>query len=73
MIEAWRAKTACLFGLLTVASIASAAIAAPAEAAIPVSERQVLIDLYDTANGVGWTQQTNWRNGTNTDFNGPGT
>jgi Leucine-rich repeat (LRR) protein len=31
-----------------------------ASAAIPVSEREALIELYQTTNGPGWTEKTNW-------------
>jgi alpha-tubulin suppressor-like RCC1 family protein/Leucine-rich repeat (LRR) protein len=29
-------------------------------AAIPAAERQALIDLYNSTNGAGWTNKTNW-------------
>jgi Leucine rich repeat N-terminal domain/Leucine Rich Repeat len=36
------------------------AVAVPARAAIPLSERDALIDLFDSTNGPGWTVNTNW-------------
>ena len=72
----WLAATAggvatrCLLAVLLLLAVT---VAATTEAAIPASERQALIDLYNATNGAGWTQRTNWRNGTNTDFNDPGT
>lgn len=33
---------------------------APAFGAIPTSERNALIDLYNSTNGAGWTTRTNW-------------
>ena len=32
----------------------------PAAAAIPSSERAVLVDLYNQTNGAGWTKNTGW-------------
>jgi hypothetical protein len=49
------------------------AVAGEAIAAIPVSERGALIALYNSTNGAGWTQRTNWRNAADTDFSPPGT
>ena len=43
-----------------------------AQADIPASQRQVLIDLYNSTNGAGWSQRTNWRNTGDTDFNSVG-
>lgn len=37
-----------------------AAAASPAQGAIPASERQALIDLYDSTNGAGWVYNGNW-------------
>jgi len=31
-----------------------------AQAVIPASERQVLIDLYNSTNGANWTNNTGW-------------
>jgi len=42
-----------------------------AQAAIPSSERQVLIDLYNSTNGDGWTDNTGWK--TAGAFSAPGT
>ena len=42
-------------------------------AAIPTSERQALIDLYNGTAGSGWSWRTNWRNAGDTDFNAVGT
>ncbi|MBL0165436.1 MAG: hypothetical protein IPP82_17785 [Xanthomonadales bacterium] len=42
--------------LLTLVGLASA----PAQAAIPPSERQVLIDLYTSTNGASWDNATGW-------------
>src|SRR5689334_11732498 len=43
---------AALLGISTVAS-----------ATIPGTERQALIDLYNSSNGDTWTANTNWCNG----------
>jgi Leucine-rich repeat (LRR) protein len=41
---------------------------------IPSTERQALIDLYNSTNGDSWTNNTNWRKpGDPTQFNDPGT
>ncbi|MCD4748528.1 MAG: hypothetical protein K8R59_04065 [Thermoanaerobaculales bacterium] len=48
-------------------------IPSPAHAAIPAAEREALIALYNSTNGAGWTDRTNWRNAADTDFNDPGT
>jgi Leucine-rich repeat (LRR) protein len=40
---------------------------------IPTAERDALIALYNSTNGAGWSDRTNWRNGGDTDFNAPGT
>ena len=34
--------------------------ASTAQAAIPASERAVLLDLYASTNGASWTKKTNW-------------
>ncbi|MBW3563813.1 MAG: hypothetical protein KY459_03720 [Acidobacteria bacterium] len=39
----------------------SCAIASPAVAAIPSSERQALLALYDSTDGEIWIDDTNWR------------
>ena len=38
-----------------------------ADAAIPVGEREVLIDLYNSTNGAGWTRNANWLGGEGTE------
>ena len=43
----------------------------PAQAAIPASERQALIDLYNSTHGDGWTTNTGWKTGGS--FSAPGT
>jgi Leucine-rich repeat (LRR) protein len=48
-------------------------VAGEAAAAIPASERAALIALYDSTNGAGWKDRSNWRNATDTDFAPPGT
>ncbi len=47
--------------------------AATARAAVPAGERAALIALYDATNGAGWSDQSNWRNAGDTDFNVAGT
>jgi Leucine-rich repeat (LRR) protein len=42
-------------------------------AAIPATERAALIALYNSTNGAGWLNRTNWRNAADTDFNAAGT
>jgi IPTL-CTERM motif len=42
-------------------------------AAIPATERAVLIALYNSTNGAGWSNRTHWRNAADTDFNAAGT
>ena len=42
-------------------------------AAIPTTERDALIALYNATNGAGWINRPNWRNAGDTDFNDPGT
>ncbi len=46
-------------GLLT-ALLMGLAVALPAQAAIPQSERDVLIALYDSTNGDSWTDNSGW-------------
>ncbi len=41
--------------------------AAPIGAAIPASERQALIDLYNATNGASWTIHTNWNGAVGTE------
>ena len=48
-----------------------AALALPAQAAIPAAERAVLIDLYNRTNGDGWLHNTGWKTGGN--FSAAGT
>jgi len=40
---------------------------------VSLPERDALIALYNSTNGSGWAGRTNWRNGSDTDFNDPGT
>ena len=49
-----RCAALALCALIGFASIA------PAQAAIPASERQVLIDLYNSTDGANWTNSTGW-------------
>jgi hypothetical protein len=44
-----------------------------AAAAIPASERDALIALYNATNGAGWTVRTSRRDAAGKDFNSPGT
>lgn len=39
----------------------------PAVAAIPPTERQVLLNLYSSTNGAGWTTRTNWNGAAGTE------
>ena len=41
--------------------------ASVAEAAIPLAERQALIDIYNGTNGAGWTTSTNWNGAAGTE------
>lgn len=41
-------------------SICAMWLAVDASAAIPLAERDALIDLYNSTNGPGWTNKTNW-------------
>ena len=43
------------------------------QADVPASQRQALIDLYNSTNGSNWYDAENWRNGDDTDFNDIGT
>jgi len=45
----------------------------PLQGAIPSTERQALVALYNSTGGASWTTRTNWRNGSDTDFNTVGT
>ena len=38
-----------------------------ANATIPTSERQALLDLYTSTNGSGWTTSTNWNGAVGTE------
>ena len=49
------------------------ALAGDARAAIPATERAALIALYDSTNGAGWGDRSNWRNADDTDFAPVGT
>jgi hypothetical protein len=53
------------------AGLALAAFGLPAAAAIPLAERQVLIDLYNSTSGDGWVRSGGWK--TACDFSAPGT
>lgn len=53
------------------AALAIATCGLSALAAIPLSERQVLIDLYNGTGGDSWTRPNNWKTGGN--FSAPGT
>jgi hypothetical protein len=46
--------------LVAVALLFAAACAAPAHAAIPAGERQVLINLYNSTHGGAWNNNANW-------------
>lgn len=59
-------KTGTAFvGLMFVSGLAAGAI--------PQTERDALIALYNATDGANWTNRTNWRNVGDTDFNDPGT
>ncbi len=53
--------------LLAVLLLLALTVAATTEAAIPGSERQALIDLYNATNGAGWTNHTNWNGAVGTE------
>ncbi|WP_238945207.1 IPTL-CTERM sorting domain-containing protein [Allofranklinella schreckenbergeri] len=65
-LRRWR--RASLRGLALALGAASAA-----QAAIPQTERDALIALYNSTNGAHWKYRNNWRNSGDTDFNAPGT
>ena len=44
-----------------------------ADATIPTSERDALIDFYNSTTGADWTHRENWRNVGDTDFEAVGT
>ena len=46
--------------LLALVGLAFAAAAQTASAAIPSSERQVLVNIYTSTNGANWTPNTGW-------------
>jgi hypothetical protein len=50
-----------------VASILLALHATAGEAAIPASERQVLLNIYTSTNGANWTNKTNWNGAVGTE------
>ena len=54
-------------GASIVVSILLASYATAAAAAIPVSERTVLLNLYTSTNGSGWTTKTNWNGAAGTE------
>lgn len=62
----WRGRVAA-----ALAGLAVAAFGLPAAAAIPLAERQVLIDLYNSTSGDGWFRNNGWK--TAGDFSAPGT
>ena len=45
---------------LALVGLAFAAVAQTASAAIPASERQVLVNIYTSTNGATWATSTNW-------------
>jgi hypothetical protein len=51
-----RGAAALPFGFVAAALVASS----PAQADIPAAERQVLVDLYNSAGGASWSNKTNW-------------
>ncbi len=59
-VHAWRFDRWLLFASNTLAWLAGLALALPAHAAIPASERQVLLDLYTSTNGQEWTINRRW-------------
>jgi hypothetical protein len=56
--------TAKHFGVRAVLLVATVLFAGTAQAAIPQSEREALIAIYDSANGNDWGSNTNWCVGT---------
>ena len=52
--QSWRSSALGLFGLLV------ASVTLPAYAGIYTAERNVLINLYSSTNGVGWTHREGW-------------
>lgn len=60
-----RLPRGCTFKRLSrwLATLLLAAGTLPALAAVPDTERQVLIDLYNGTNGSSWTTKTNWLTG----------
>jgi Leucine-rich repeat (LRR) protein len=60
-------------GACVVTMDAAKSVTASFALTVPASERAALIDLYNSTNGAGWTNRTNWRNAGDTDFNEPGT
>ena len=56
-------------GLAPLFVLACAGMAATVRAQIPASERQALIDLYNSTNGAGWTNSTNWGGPVGTECN----
>lgn len=63
---------AAILASILPAAVGGRALAAQPQGVLP-AQRQALIDLYNSTNGAGWTHRENWRNETDTDFNGPGT
>ena len=59
--------------VLLIAGLGLMGLISPAGAAIPTSERDALIALYQSTAGGGWDHRDNWRNSGDTDFNDPGT
>lgn len=55
------------------ASMLASAAPSAVSAAIPGTERDALLDLYDSAGGAHWLERGGWRNEGDTDFGAPGT
>ncbi len=58
-----------LFAVATMAALSVSTPAREAGAAIPASERQALIDLYNATNGGSWTHSTGWNGAGGTECN----
>jgi hypothetical protein len=54
----WRARR--IARACSLALVAFAASIGVARAAIPASERAVLVELHSATGGPGWTTRTNW-------------
>ena len=55
------------FGHLLALGMGLLIAAAAAHAAIPAAERQVLLNLYSSTNGLGWTDSTGWNGAAGTE------